>query len=342
MEPNQSFAMATVLPAGTLMVSDTLTPGTVFNPDTFLGIRNGFGTITQTNDNGSTLGNGFASGIQGAATNGSTLWFSVTGAGDTNFTGAHSKFGDYEVTVTVMNASGASIGFFDETRTMQPGVVDDFNFSGTPSWIGGFYNVNIENRVSLPKNGDVDFYRFTGLKPGVAFTAQSFDPTGNADLLLYRYSSEGAVLRAANNTGEGPFLVDQIDEVVPANGELIFAVTGHGDLKDGMPVGQHTTSGSYQLRVFQPGLSADFNNNGVVNADDLAIWKAAYKQTLLGDADHDFDTDGADFLLWQRQLGSTAAVGAINAIPEPGGAVLLTIAGGLLGARRRRFGRCSN
>ena len=43
-----------------------------------------------------------------------------------------------------------------------------------------------------------------------------------------------------------------------------------------------------------------------------------------GNADGDGDVDGADFLAWQRELGSTAAV----AVPEP--ATLLVLVSGVL------------
>jgi hypothetical protein len=36
-----------------------------------------------------------------------------------------------------------------------------------------------------------------------------------------------------------------------------------------------------------------------------------------GDADGDHDVDGADFLLWQRNLGASAGPTASNAVPEP-------------------------
>jgi hypothetical protein len=63
--------------------------------------------------------------------------------------------------------------------------------------------------------------------------------------------------------------------------------------------------------------SADFDHDG--DATDLSpIWRGAFNLNQLGDADG--DSDGNDFLLWQRQLGShpTLAVGA--GVPEPASA----------------------
>jgi hypothetical protein len=51
------------------------------------------------------------------------------------------------------------------------------------------------------------------------------------------------------------------------------------------------------------GLSTDFNGNGVVNSADLAVWQASYGVNAGADADRDGDTDGRDFLAWQRDFG---------------------------------------
>ncbi len=68
----------------------------------------------------------------------------------------------------------------------------------------------------------------------------------------------------------------------------------------------------------------DFNGDGHVNADDLAIWKTQFglssgAMAKDGDADDDFDVDGADFLRWQQQFsgGTGTALSPDRAIPEP-------------------------
>ena len=44
---------------------------------------------------------------------------------------------------------------------------------------------------------------------------------------------------------------------------------------------------------------------------------AAALRTAHGDADDDNDVDGADFLIWQRQLGSKLAIQLAVSVPEP-------------------------
>lgn len=85
---------------------------------------------------------------------------------------------------------------------------------------------------------------------------------------------------------------------------------------------------------------ADFDEDGVVDADDLKAWtERAGVWTGINDADGDDFQTGADFLYWQRQLGEappdpadfdaaiTAAFSAsAAAIPEPTTLALLAAA----------------
>ena len=84
----------------------------------------------------------------------------------------------------------------------------------------------------------------------------------------------------------------------------------------------------YQLVI---NLAADFDNDGSVDADDLAVWRA-HQDPSGGNA------DGDDFLIWQRQLGLSesvpVAVAAIAPVPEPKTAVLFALSA--LGVRRRQ------
>ena len=89
---------------------------------------------------------------------------------------------------------------------------------------------------------------------------------------------------------------------------------------------------------FGAALTADFNNDGSVNAADLAAWSDDFGATpAAADADGDNDSDGADLLQWQRQLGAGTPV---TAIPEPA-TLALAIVSSLLGfiaaAGLRRF-----
>lgn len=78
-------------------------------------------------------------------------------------------------------------------------------------------------------------------------------------------------------------------------------------------------------------LAADFNADERVDSDDLAFWKHAFGKNAGGDANGDGVTNGADFLLWQRQYGQSPASAAVSAgastpVPEPATAILVAIA----------------
>jgi hypothetical protein len=93
------------------------------------------------------------------------------------------------------------------------------------------------------------------------------------------------------------------------------------------------------LSVASP-FTADFDEDGDVDGNDLANWKAGFIANAAthtqGDADGDADVDGADFLAWQRQLGSGAAAASmVNPVPEPSAAVLGLIMARLLLCRSR-------
>jgi hypothetical protein len=319
-EPNETFATATVLPPGTLTVADEFTtPG---EPDTLLGIEDQFGSIYFVDDDGSPVGNGLASGVGGAPTNSGSIDFSVTGVGDDFFEGNHGESGGYEVFVDVYDFGDELIDSFSEVRTLQPGIVDDFSFNDF-EWIGGSYDVYIENVISL----DVDFFTFTGLTPGGAFTAETFAPAEtDRDTLLGWFDSSGALLQT-NDDIDDTTLLSRIEGTVPADGKLTFAVSGFGD--DDF-VGAHSEFGEYELRITAPTapvLAADFDDNGSVNAADLAIWRGAFgvPGNTSGNADGDTDTDGADFLVWQRERGSGPLQPAA-AVPEPHGLALAALA----------------
>jgi hypothetical protein len=88
-------------------------------------------------------------------------------------------------------------------------------------------------------------------------------------------------------------------------------------------------------------LAGDFDDNDIVDGEDLAHWKAGYGMVgathAQGDADGDGRVDGNDFAIWQRQLGRSAAtssVGAATSTPEPRALGLAGVAA--LGAFRWR------
>lgn len=85
---------------------------------------------------------------------------------------------------------------------------------------------------------------------------------------------------------------------------------------------------------------SDFTRNGRVDAADLNLWRHAFFADAAGDANADVRTDGADFLIWQRQLSRIATLAGPHshgtAAPEPSGAALISGAVLTLAMRCRR------
>jgi hypothetical protein len=340
-EPNETFATRTVLASGVLTVSDALTPGFLEEPNTLLGVRDHFGEVYFTDDNGSPVGNGFASGLGGVSTNSGAIDFSITGYPDEFFEGGHGESGQYEVFVRVFDLFNEPVDSFSEVRTLAPGSVDDFSFNDF-EWINGSYTVYINNAIGPPSGGDVDFFTFTGLSPGVTFSAETFDPSvAQIDTQLAWFDSAGTLIAENddNEDDEGSFL-SKLAGTVPAGGTLTFAVSGYGD--DDY-IGEHSEDAAYELKLTLggAGFAADFNNDNMVTGADLATWRLNFgPNDAAGDADGDNDTDGADLLIWQRELGSGVggpALAATSAIPEPSGGLLAIGAAALSLLARARW-----
>ena len=80
----------------------------------------------------------------------------------------------------------------------------------------------------------------------------------------------------------------------------------------GSAAGALSTAGWNSLsdQNYDASLPADFNESGgAVNAADLTAWMGDYALGAGSDADDDGDSDGRDFLIWQRQLGQTPGLG---------------------------------
>jgi hypothetical protein len=79
-----------------------------------------------------------------------------------------------------------------------------------------------------------------------------------------------------------------------------------------------------------------------VDQSDLLLWSTGFGLSgsathMDGNADADLDVDGADFLVWQRQLGSAVATPATATVPEPASFALLAVSGLGIAAIRRRL-----
>ncbi len=94
-------------------------------------------------------------------------------------------------------------------------------------------------------------------------------------------------------------------------------------------------------------IPGDYNQDMVVNADDYAVWRAAFGSTQSSvhdapraDGNYDGVVDGADYVVWrdhfgQSQTGMGSAVGGSTVVPEPATILLFAVGIGLMCSLRR-------
>jgi hypothetical protein len=192
--------------------------------------------------------------------------------------------------------------------------------------------------------------------PGVAFDSNS--GTRSLDmtklLLLGEFSTNGVLeggsvsftnpdLTVFLNTlafrGDGTDVVTLLlERQTNSSTPTLFASKEATSLQSGVPGELGSFAPQLTLQA-APNLAADFDENGVVDEQDLLFWQRGFSletdaRKLQGDADGDGDVDGRDFLAWQRgfQVGG-GVLGAIS-VPEPGSMATLGIGLICFGCRR--------
>lgn len=94
--------------------------------------------------------------------------------------------------------------------------------------------------------------------------------------------------------------------------------------------------------ALRPQLESDFDYDGEVDAHDMGVWRGAFGDPTGADANGDFDVDGSDFLVWQRQLGNALPpLPQSGAIPEPSAFALTVAAALIMSVRSGRAGNSS-
>ena len=74
----------------------------------------------------------------------------------------------------------------------------------------------------------------------------------------------------------------------------------------------------------------DFDFDGDVDNDDLALWEADYGLRDDSDSDGDGDSDGVDFLTWQWNFAGAGSITSSTSVPEPTSTALLTLGTSLI------------
>jgi hypothetical protein len=196
--------------------------------------------------------------------------------------------------------------------------------------------------------------------PAAGFNGLAFDDNGQlfvASLIgqsLIKFQVSGGTVVDGNPFGAP--LPYPSGVLIGEDGNILVSGLGNDNPSDPF-YGPATFPGSitrFNAAMFgnAPFLMGDVNRDSTVDGADLGAWQATYgtpySQMANADLDGDFDTDGRDFLLWQRAVGNAGAAGPFQptamaryvlvvdvvGIPEPSAVVLLTVA--MVGSLVRR------
>lgn len=327
-DAGNTFFDAEILPFGDTSVTAELLID-FYVPDLYLAALDESFNVIDEDDDSSPFGDGLAPAIYMAPVNpGGAISFDITGYEDSPFSGTHTEFGEFEVFVNLYD---------DQFNFIDSRYYSDFieeaqiiNFSDSdPSWDGAYHDIEVNNAIP----NDVDFFRFSGLAPGESFTAETLEvPGGFIDTVLGWYDENGDLIDSADEGGE--FNYSKLTGVVPANGEVVLAVSGFGDID--FFEGLHPYMGPYELTITTgaAGVPGDYDGDLDIDADDYTAWSNAYGTTgseLAEDGNFDGVVDGADYTIWRDAFDSQP-----TAVPEPASLLAAVLALAPVSAGRKR------
>lgn len=179
-----------------------------------------------------------------------------------------------------------------------------------------------------------DWYTFD-----VNFTGNSSAGTTSDAIILVNgvvlHSGQVYSTRVGEALGAGQHFISPAPIQLPAGSTIDIAVGagGNGYASDLTGIAGFIAGAS--------GTNGDYDGDGDVDKDDLAVWKTQFNATPVppapnADGDGNGVVNGNDFLIWQRALNPTPALGAGAAVPEPGSVVLAITACASLAALRSR------
>ena len=170
-------------------------------------------------------GTRFAAGdssVSGFVPSDGVLIIGITGWPDTNFVGAHSYYGTYRLQVNTETVTPDGDNTFQNRKTIS---------NGTPA------SGSIESYAHCTGAGDVDFITYSNLIPGACYQTGIVSNFSTGQYILGRFDDQGKLI---------DYTYSSFTDVVPASGQLTFAISGSGDTTFS---GSHSSKGTYTLTL---------------------------------------------------------------------------------------------
>ena len=234
------------------------------------------------------------------------------------------------------DGSGWDVDNYDNSTSIEDNTSefeDGFNYVYLPYETENLVAGRVDEDGTILSSTDTDEFTLTKQSAGeylLSIDGKSFD---DGMLLLNATGPDGSFDNTmAYERSGNDFLILGLDMISSAE-------AGQGSLVD-----LEDTSFSFAFVDFVDelqapiSLTADFDGDGDVDADDLAQWQGDYGVNGNSDANGDGNSDGADYLAWQQQFTAAAASSGLSVVPEPSVLVLAIVAlnSGLVIRRRTR------
>lgn len=252
------------------------------------------------------------------------------GAGQLNAKRALQQFapGEFELMpdvgpdqITTVPTIGCDYGHTTGTLGINRYIID------TPLTAGHYISVTLawDRQVELTIDDGV-------YDPNDAFVMPS-DPNASDDIIndldIFLVPLDSFTPELESFSFEGT--LEHLFAPIPFDGDWeIWVVQQDADVAGGQDYGLAWWYGLVEA----PG-PGDFDGDGDVDGEDLALWEGSYALNDGADADGDGDSDGVDFLIWQQNVDPLALSSSTTAVPEPS-CVFLAVIGISLAARCRR------
>ena len=259
-------------------------------------------------------------------------------------------------------AGGSTTGFGSPYGLSELGETDDLGFSyqtasgetiaGLVEYTGGFNTLVL--RVD-PATGDAVLTNESQFSAEInGYSITSGDGAGGSGSLLTTFDSldkQGVTgWNESNTSSEALNELNLTESLVLNTGQSVFLdglwdTGGQQDLalRFALLGGVGTIDGVVLYEAAPTGLPGDYNDDGVVDAVDYAVWRdnlGGDASALNGNGTGEATVVDADLDLWRANYGASADAGSVvGAVPEPSALALLVAFGSAAVARPHRASR---